>query len=104
MDARDTGWAGWRRGRALAEAERQQEAERAVAGRRLGELAQSWDGPTSGWPLPPPASSSLQVGSASYPRPDPASLRRQVRSMYVVAFLFVALAVAVGVMLVWGRR
>jgi len=98
MDARNTGW---RRGRVLADAERHQESERNAAGARLHELAQSWDGPTAGWPLPP--NSDLRAGSAPYYQdPDPASLRRQARAMYVVAVLFLGLAVALGVALAWG--
>jgi hypothetical protein len=97
MDA-DTGWASWRRGRALAAAEREQESERAAARARLVELAQGWDGPTCGWPMLP--ASSLRAGSApNYRGPEPQAVRRQIRAAYAVAAFLVALAVTIAVAL-----
>jgi hypothetical protein len=96
-------WAGWRRGRVLAEAERQQERERVAARSRILDLANAWDGPTSGWPVPPV--SSLRVGSAPYyTAPEPGALRRQVRAGYVATVVFLALALAFGAALLWGPR
>jgi len=96
MDARNTGW---RRGRILAAAERHQESERNAAARRLLGMAESWDGPTAGWPVPP--ASSLRAGPAPYRQgPDPVSLRRQVRALHVVAVVFVVLGVVLGLALV----
>jgi hypothetical protein len=87
----------------LPRQKQQQEREWVAARSRILDLANEWDGPTSGWPVPP--ASSLQVGSAPYYiEPAPGALRRQVRAGYVAAVVFLALAVALGAALLWGPR
>jgi hypothetical protein len=99
----EMGWAvqARRRQAALVAAERHQEQERAAAQERIRALAEDWDGPTAGGPIP--RAGKWRATSAPFyqlPEQTPAQ-RRWARAAYTLVSILTVLLLAAGVGLAW---